>query len=417
MNSTENPKNTIQTEISLEDYQYELPEARIAQHPLAKRDEAKLLHYQQGKIAHHQFFELPQLLEKDTLLVFNNTKVIPARLYFRKATGALIEIFLIEAISPHQLSLMTQAHSPVVWMCMIGNKKRWKNGEVLQHSMHIGEKLLTLEAHLVEEQTQTVALHWNDTEMNFLKVLEHFGNLPLPPYLKRKAKPEDQQQYQTVYSKQEGAVAAPTAGLHFTERILSELTRKEIQSLFITLHVGGGTFQPIKTEKITEHTMHLEQIIFSYENIVALRQQQNKTLVAVGTTSVRALESLYWFGVKLYQAHNKDEKIPFFVEKLLPYQRSPEVQISWAESLATIEAYMQKHQLQELVGETEIFIFPGYVFRACKGLITNYHLPSTTLILLIAAFIGEDWRKVYQAALANEYRFLSYGDSSLLMPL
>lgn len=416
MNSTENPKNTIQTEIRLEDYQYELPEARIAQHPLAKRDEAKLLHYQKGKIAHHQFFELPQLLEKDTLLVFNNTKVIPARLYFRKATGALIEIFLIEALSPHQLSLMTQAHSPVVWKCMIGNKKRWKNGEVLQHSLQIGEKLLTLEAHLVEEQTQSVALHWNDTEMNFLKVLEYFGNLPLPPYLKRKVNPEDQQQYQTVYSKQEGAVAAPTAGLHFTERVLTELHQKEIQSLFITLHVGGGTFQPIKTEKITEHTMHLEQMIFSLENIIALRKQQNKPLVAVGTTSVRALESLYWFGVKLSQAQNKDEKIPFFVEKLLPYQIAPEAQISWAQSLELIEAYMHKHQLQELIGETEIFIFPGYAFKVCKAMITNYHLPSTTLILLIAAFIGEDWRKVYQAALDNEYRFLSYGDSSLLMP-
>ncbi len=416
MHKTENFNNAAQTEIRLEDYQYDLPEARIAQHPLTKRDEAKLLHYQKGKITHHQFFELPNLLRNDALLVFNNTKVIPARLYFRKATGALIEIFLIEAVNPNQLSLMTQAGSPVVWKCMIGNKKRWKNGEILQNSLQIEEKLITLEAHLIDEETQTVALYWNEAAMNFLKVLEHFGNLPLPPYLKRAVNFEDQQQYQTVYSKQEGAVAAPTAGLHFTEEVLNELYQKEIPSLFITLHVGGGTFQPIKTEKITAHTMHLEQMIFSLENIKALRHQQNKTLVAVGTTSVRALESLYWFGVKLNQAQDKQEKVPFFIEKLFPYQVPLRAQISLEESLAAVEAYMEKHQLDELVGETEIFIFPSYAFKVCKGLITNYHLPSTTLILLIAAFIGEDWRKVYREALANEYRFLSYGDSSLLMP-
>jgi S-adenosylmethionine:tRNA ribosyltransferase-isomerase len=404
-------------QINLEDFQYKLPEERIAQHPLANRDEAKLLIYDKGEITHSQFFKLPLFLSPQTLLVFNDTKVIPARLYFRKETRALIEIFLVEPAQPALMSLMTQATSPVRWHCMIGNKKRWKNGEILKQELLIGEVLFVLEAVLIDAENQIVELRWSEDELPFLEILQKFGNLPLPPYLKRKVSTEDQNQYQTVYSANEGAVAAPTAGLHFTERVLDDLDKKGIEKLFLTLHVGGGTFQPIKTDSIVEHKMHLEQIIFTKENIQQLRKN-TEHVIAVGTTSMRALESLYWFGIKVKQAKEEGNKapIPFFIEKLYPYQLEKKDIISLDESLEMIEEYMYKHNLLELPGETEIFIFTGYIFKVCKSLITNYHLPNTTLILLVAAFIGEDWRKVYEQALAHEYRFLSYGDSSLLIP-
>jgi S-adenosylmethionine:tRNA ribosyltransferase-isomerase len=407
----------MHAQINLEDFQYVLPEERIAQYPLANRDEAKLLIYDKGEITHSQFFKLPLFLSPQTLLVFNNTRVIPARLYFRKETGALIEIFLVEPAQPALMSLMTQATSPVRWYCMVGNKKRWKNGEVLKQELLVGEVLLVLEAVLIDVEKQIVELRWSEDELPFLEILQKFGNLPLPPYLKREVSTEDQNQYQTVYSANEGAVAAPTAGLHFTERVLDDLDKKGIEKLFLTLHVGGGTFQPIKSDSIVEHKMHLEQIIFTKENIQQLRRN-TAHVIAVGTTSMRALESLYWFGIKVKQAQEQGNMapIPFFIEKLFPYQLEKKDIISIDESLEMIEEYMDRHLLLELPGETEIFIFPGYGFKVCKSLITNYHLPNTTLILLVAAFIGEDWRKVYQQALDHEYRFLSYGDSSLLIP-
>ncbi len=407
----------MHSEINLGEFQYELPEERIAQHPLAKRDEAKLLIYDKGEITHSQFFKLPYFLNNQTLLVFNDTKVIPARLYFRKETGALIEIFLVEPEQPALMSLMTQATSAVRWHCMVGNKKRWKNGEILKQELIFGELMLVLEAELIDADKQIVALRWNEDGLPFLEILQKFGNLPLPPYLKREVSDEDQAQYQTVYSASEGAVAAPTAGLHFTDRVLNDLDKKGIEKLFLTLHVGGGTFQPIKSDTVEAHNMHLEQIIFTRDNIQRL-QENTENIVAVGTTSMRALESLYWFGIKLKKAQETGNlaPIPFFIEKLFPYQITKKDCISLKESLALINAYMQQHYLLELPGETEIFIFPGYDFKVCKSLITNYHMPNTTLILLVAAFIGEDWRKVYEQALANEYRFLSYGDSSLLIP-
>jgi S-adenosylmethionine:tRNA ribosyltransferase-isomerase len=408
---------TLQT-IDLSDFTYELPEEKIAKFPLEKRDEAKLLVYVKGEIAHSKFYKLHFFLPQTTVLVFNNTKVIPARLFFTRETGALIEIFLLQTEEPKLVSEAMQQTQKVLWKCLIGNKRRWKNEETLKQVLTIDNQAVTLLAKLINREEQTVELSWDAPNLRFLDIIHYFGQIPLPPYLKREITDKDKQQYQTVYSENEGAVAAPTAGLHFTEEVLNNLDKKGIQELFITLHVNGGTFQPIKAKKITEHPMQIEQIIFKKENIEMLYQNPQH-IVAVGTTSLRALESLYWYGVKIIENLNprhKNQKIPFFIEKLYPYQFTSDKLPSIEQSLSAILKYMKYHNLLELIGETEIFIFPGYQFQTCKGLITNYHLPNSTLVLLVAAFVGEDWRKIYKEALENDYRFLSYGDSSLLIP-
>lgn len=405
--------------IRLEAYHYTLPEDRIAKFPLAQRDQAKLLHYHQGQINHRQFFELPGLLPEGSLLVFNDTKVIPARLHFQRATGALVEVFLIEPQVPHLVQMAMQAHSVCTWYCLVGNKKRWKEGEILSQTWSIEGKQVVLSVAWEDRTQDWVKFTWDAENLAFVDILKHFGEIPLPPYLKRETTEQDKEQYQTVYSKNEGAVAAPTAGLHFTDQVIGNLAQKGVERLFLTLHVSGGTFQPIKVDNVVAHPMHSEQMIFKKAHIEHLIRKLDQ-IIAVGTTSMRALESLYWFGVALWQ-HQKTTGslppvMPFMVKKLAPYQTELAQQPPVEQVLETISAYMTLHGLEELMGETEIFIFPGYQFKLCRGLITNYHLPSTTLILLVAAFIGEDWRKVYEAALANQYRFLSYGDSSLLMP-
>jgi S-adenosylmethionine:tRNA ribosyltransferase-isomerase len=404
--------------INLADFSYELPEERIAKFPLDKRDDAKLQVYVRGEIAHSRFYKVHFFLPANTLLVFNNTKVIPARLHFSRSTGALIEVFLLQPEEPKLVSVAMFQTQKTTWQCLIGNKKRWKDDEVLSQSLVIDNQEVILEARLIDRDKQWVELSWNQPNLRFVDIISKFGEIPLPPYIKRKTTAQDQTQYQTVYSEKAGAVAAPTAGLHFTDEVLANLDKKGIQKDFLTLHVSGGTFQPIKTKKITEHPMHSEQLIFTRKNLENLLANPQH-IVAVGTTSMRALESLYWYGVKLMknpQPKSKENLFPFMIEKLYPYQFENHELPPLEKSLEIILKYMKNQDWEELIGETEIFIFPGYTFRVCKGLITNYHLPNTTLILLVAAFIGDDWRKIYQEALENDYRFLSYGDSSLLIP-
>ncbi|NJK84209.1 MAG: S-adenosylmethionine:tRNA ribosyltransferase-isomerase [Saprospiraceae bacterium] len=400
--------------INLHHYHYHLPEGRIAQYPLAARDSSKLLLYSDGHIQHHTFKDLPGLLPAQSLLCFNDTKVIPARLLFRKPAGALIEVFLLYPVAPFaEVQQAMQAERSVQWRCLIGNKKRWKSS--LTHALTIKGTEVLLQVHLADSEAQEVRFEWEGA-YGFAEILAAIGELPLPPYIVRKAENQDEQRYQTVYSAKQGAVAAPTAGLHFTEEVLQNLHEKGIERCFLTLHVGAGTFQPVKEkENVQQHAMHQEQMLFSKESIAQLLEYAEKPIIAVGTTSMRSLESLYWFGV-LLKKEGIEKKRAFFIEKLQAYTASPSEQIPLREALELILAYLQVHQLKQLQGSTEILIMPGYTFKACKGLVTNFHMPETTLILLIAAFVGEDWRNIYEEALVQGYRFLSYGDSSLLLP-
>lgn len=410
-------------EIPLADYYYELPDERIARFPVEPRDTSKLLIFKNGTIQHEHFSVLPDHLPQNTFLVFNDTKVIPARVFFRKPTGAVIEVFLLHPEKPTRIinDIMQQTHS-CVWSCMVGNKKRWKAGEVLTTDLRVSNYELQITAEWIDIENNWVKFTWESISAtsesfhspSFADVIRALGEIPLPPYLGRHADAHDADTYQTVYSKAEGAVAAPTAGLHFTEKVFQQLTAKGIQQDFVTLHVGAGTFQPVKVQYAAEHTMHSEQVVFKRTFIEHLLAGLPH-VVAVGTTSMRSLESLYWIGHKLLTSslEKRTDGEHFFIEKLMPYQTYPTV-FTAKESLEAILAYMTTSQLDELIGETEIMIFPGYEFRICRGLITNYHQPGSTLMLLVAAFVGSQWRTVYQSALDNNYRFLSYGDSSLL---
>jgi S-adenosylmethionine:tRNA ribosyltransferase-isomerase len=395
--------------IDLKAYFYDLPDERIARYPLQNRDESKLLVYKNGKISHAHFADLPAALPPGTRLVFNDTRVIPARAYFKKETGATIEILLLHPESPSSVisEAMMKKHS-CVWECMIGNKKRWKSNDTLVTVLEINGRQVTLKVDYADYEKNHVRLSW-DHDLVFLEIVQALGEIPLPPYLNRDTEEADKRTYQTVYANHDGAVAAPTAGLHFTERIFEQLEEKGIQKSFLTLHVGAGTFQPIKVTSVTEHRMHSEQIVFTRKVIGELLENGNM-IVPVGTTSMRSLESLYWFGVKLIRS----ETTEFQIEKLYPYPFDEYELPSAEESLQAIADYMDSAGLDFLVGETEIFIFPGYQFRLCKGLITNYHQPGSTLILLVAALVGERWKDIYSEAMGNGYRFLSYGDSSLL---
>ena len=395
--------------IDLKDYEYTLPEERIAKFPLKKRDDSKLLQYKNGEISHWNFYDIPALLPKDSLLVYNDTKVIPARLIFQRETGARIEIFLLQPILPTTVipEIMLAKH-PVVWETMIGNAKKWKDGEILTGRVLLNQKEILLQAKLLDRESRKVEFSWNDSQVAFVDVVEASGEVPLPPYLNRKPETEDKNRYQTVYSEKEGAVAAPTAGLHFTPEIFEKLKLKGIKKKQLTLHVSAGTFQPIKAKDVTEHPMHSEQIHVNRETIESVLAMEGK-IIAVGTTSVRTLESLFWYGVKLIEDKGEELKI----EKLFPYQSRATIP-SLKESFEAILKLMSQKNLDTIMGTTEIFIFPGYTYRVVNGLITNFHQPGSTLILLIATILGEDWRKVYNTALENNYRFLSYGDSSLL---
>lgn len=393
----------ILSHISLADYHYELPEDLIAKFPLTERDSSRLLVYKQGEILHRIFKDLNTELAGNETLFFNHTKVIQARLFFRKESGALIEIFLLEPLKPKDIQQAMSETQSCHWACAIGNLKRWKQDTTLELR---GEDFC-LKAELTDRTQQAVRLSW-DNGKSFAEILEKAGKMPLPPYLKREEEEQDHSQYQTVYAQVEGAVAAPTAGLHFTPALINTLKNKGVRTSELCLHVGGGTFQPVKVEDLTDHPMHAEQMIVSRENLKAILESDK--IVAVGTTSMRTLESLYWFGVKIL----KEGQTDFFIPKLYPYQFEPADLPQPQSALEAVHELMTKHNYAELRGYTEIMIVPGYDFKLCEGLITNFHLPSTTLMLLVGAFVGEDWRKIYDTALVERYRFLSFGDSSLL---
>lgn len=383
--------------LKLDDYSYELPNSRIAKHPPKERGTSKLLVYRQGNIQHHEFVDIVDQLSSEALLIFNDTKVIPARIILHKDTGARIEIFLLEPIAPSKAhEVVMNSRGSCTWKCMIGNAKRWKPGSSLVHD--------TIAFTAIRTGTDEVTFEWQG--MTFSELLTEIGKIPLPPYIQREVEQQDEDRYQTVYSKVDGAVAAPTAGLHFTDTIINDLQVKGVALQYLTLHVSAGTFQPIKTKDITQHPMHNEQVWIQKQTVEALRSSTQT--IAVGTTSMRTLESLYWYGVRL-----ESGKADFYIRKEDPYELKA---IDKNTALQNVLDYMDQHQMDHIGGQTEIFLYPGYSFQVCDGLVTNFHMPGSTLILLIAAFIGEDWRKVYQSALDNGYRFLSYGDSSLLIP-
>jgi S-adenosylmethionine:tRNA ribosyltransferase-isomerase len=396
--------------IELADYTYQLPQDKIAKYGLAQRDHSKLLYYRKNQIAHHNFHQLPDLLPPQSTLFFNNTKVIQARLKLKRNTGAIIEVFLLSPDAPQETILSTlESTEPVVYHCMIGNLKKWKDNEILTEEISINNRIITLKAQLLDRKAMVVKFSWNDAQTKFSDIIDHVGHTPLPPYLNRSDEPEDKERYQTVYSQNPGAVAAPTAGLHFTNEILEKLAAQGTTMSHLTLHVSAGTFQPIKVDKITDHPMHSERVIINRKNVEDVISA--KTVVAVGTTALRTLESSYWYGVQLLITDNPE----FNIAKLTPYDIDEVELPSRKVAFEAILAYMDEYNFSEISGETEIFIFPGYDFKVCDALITNFHQPGSTLILLIAAFVGENWRKIYQEALKNNYRFLSYGDSSLLI--
>ena len=395
-------------QINIADYNYELPYERIAKFPLQKRDSSKLLTYVSGAVSTNTFSSLPEILPAASCLVFNNTRVIQARLEFFKSTGSRIEIFCLEPHFPAAYEQSFSSTESCVWKCMVGNLKKWK-GEVLRKQVQVGAEDLVLEAQRLETSgnTSLIKFSWN-TGVSFSEILDALGELPIPPYLNRKTQESDKTQYQTVYSKIKGSVAAPTAGLHFTPEVISALHGKGMKTMELTLHVGAGTFQPVKAEEIGGHAMHAEKIEVSREFIENLIQNLGH-IVAVGTTSVRTLESLYYLGVQL---HSGDTKL--LVNQWEPYES--EKVLSSREALEAILNYMKETQSNILYATTQIMIVPGYKFNIVNILITNFHQPKSTLLLLLAAFVGQKWRELYKYALENDYRFLSYGDSSVLMP-
>ena len=401
-----NPKN-----LAIKDFVYELPDERIAKYPLPERDQSKLLYYSNHTIADHTFTDLPQLLPQGALLVFNNTKVVQARLLFQKETGGIVEIFCLEPVEPHrEVQLAMQQTGSCTWKCLVGNNKRWKGGP-LKLYFEGGE--VTAEREAQQEGHFLIRFTWEPAELTFAEVLERCGKLPLPPYLNRELTPEDRTRYQTIYAHHQGAVAAPTAGLHFTDRVMAALRDKGIGTTYLTLHVGAGTFKPVKADLMEAHEMHAEQLMVSRQVVEQLLQHLGRPLIPVGTTSMRSLESLYWLGsLLLQQPELKQEEL--HVTQWVPYETATPPAV--ADALQALLDYMERHQTDHLHASTQIIIAPGYTFRVCSGLVTNFHQPESTLLLLVAALIGEDWKQVYRHALDNGYRFLSYGDSSLLLP-
>ncbi len=400
------------TSIDIADYAYELPEEKIAKYPLEARDSSKLLVYDRGKISQRIFRELPGLLDGGNLLVFNNTRVIQARLRFEKPTGSKIEIFCLEPYSPRDFNLAFQASSGPVWKCLVGNARKWKDGE-LGMDLRIGRQRVRLRAEKTgrEKDAFLVRFHWEPGTIRFGEILETAGKTPIPPYLKREAVARDRDTYQTVYSRIDGSVAAPTAGFHFTEYVLVEIRDRGIPSLELTLHVGAGTFQPVISSQLDGHPMHPEYFRISRQSLESLIGHNGK-VTAIGTTSTRLLESIYWMGVRM-KFQDTGPQTSLFLDQWEAYKLPG---ADREESLESLLRYMDRNNLDHLEGMTRLMIVPGYRFRMVNSLLTNYHLPRSTLLLLVAAFIREDWRRVYEYALQNDFRFLSYGDSSLLTP-
>ena len=407
--------------IRISDYNYPLPDERIAKFPMAQRDHSKLLVYRHGVVTDDVFFHLPDYLPQGALMVFNNTKVIQARMHFRKSTGALIEIFLLEPFLPADYEQMFQATGSCEWICLIGNQKKWKEGELVRNLSWKGRDLQVKAVRLGEHGTgQRIAFSWHDLSddnnlppVSFAEVIDSIGELPIPPYLNRETQESDKTTYQTVYSKIKGSVAAPTAGLHFTDDVLQALDRHGIDREELTLHVGAGTFKPVKSEEIEGHEMHTEYVCVKRHTIEKLIAHQAHA-IAVGTTSVRTLESLYYMGLKLQQNPEATEE-ELHVEQWEPYQQE-QTPIPPVQALESILAWMDRRGLQSLHSSTQIIIAPGYEYKIVKILITNFHQPQSTLLLLVSAFVKGDWHTIYDYALKHDFRFLSYGDSSVLIP-
>lgn len=392
--------------LDINEYNYPLPAERIAQYPVSPRDSSKLLVFNHDDIAHKVFNQLPELLPSNALLVYNDTKVIPARLLLESETGAHIEVLVLEPHFISEIQLALQQKTSVSYTCIVGNKKKWKEGQTL----HFKHPNFELKLSWLNREENVVSFSWEPAHLVFAEILEQIGAIPLPPYMTRAAEEEDSENYQTIYAAENGAVAAPTAGLHFTENVFEAIRAKGIQELSVTLHVGAGTFLPVKTDNALAHTMHGEQIVVTADAIRKLIDHEGP-IVAVGTTSVRTLESLYWLGVQIATKGTLDK---VYVHQFEPYEA--ETSLSRKEALVLLLGWMERNNLKTLIGETQVMIIPGYQYRMIDALITNFHQPASTLMLLVSAFIGEHWKTVYQTALANNYRFLSYGDSSLLIP-
>ena len=399
--------------IKISEFNYPLPDERIAKFPLAERDSSKLLVYRHGEVSEDSFTSLPHYLEAGEMMVFNNTKVIQARLHFRKETGALIEVFCLEPIKPNDYVLSFQQTQECVWLCMIGNLKKWKEG-TLKRTIEVKGKEITLSATRGECRgtSHWVNFAWDDDSLTFADILEVVGELPIPPYLNRETQESDKKTYQTVYSKIKGSVAAPTAGLHFTEKVLKALDEKGIDREELTLHVGAGTFKPVKSEEIEGHEMHTEYISVNKRTIEKLITHGGKT-IAVGTTSVRTLESLYYIGLLLSQNSDANQE-ELHVKQWMPYENT--LTLTPVESLQHILDYLNRNGMDALHTSTQIIIAPGYEYKIVKKIVTNFHQPQSTLLLLVSAFVKGDWQKIYDYALSHDFRFLSYGDSSLLIP-
>jgi S-adenosylmethionine:tRNA ribosyltransferase-isomerase len=405
------PKN-----ISILDYTYELPEEKIALFPMPERQDAKILVYKEGTLQEDQYKNIAQYLPANSLLVFNDTRVIQARILFQKATGGVIEIFCLE---PHETineySLLMAQKERIRWKCLIGGASKWKEGDLVKNFTVQGEPA-ELRAQLIEKTTDAyvVELFWKPAHLSFAEIIEQAGDTPLPPYIKRKASLVDKERYQTIYAKQDGSVAAPTAGLHFTPSIFSTLAAKNIKTEYVTLHVGAGTFKPVKAALLQDHPMHAEWLDVSSQTIHQLKDNIDNAIIAVGTTALRTLESLYWMGVKA--ALQPEIKLAELVihqwdvygDDLYNCQLTPSV------AFEALLNWMKTNHSERMIAQPQILIAPGYQYRVVKAIVTNFHQPQSTLLLLVAAAIGEDWKKLYQFALENNYRFLSYGDGSLL---
>ncbi len=391
-------------------YTYDLPEERIARYPLPQRDKAKLLVYGEKRITDAVFRDLERFLDPAQVLVVNNTRVIRARLFFRKPTGARIEIFCLEPVTPASYEQVFAARGAVVWECLVGNSRKWKEGD-LTAAIPFGKGEVYLTASRLQRTGNTVQVRfsWDSEEISFGELLDAAGNIPIPPYLRRESEDSDLTDYQTVYAVRDGSVAAPTAGLHFTPAMLERFRRQQ-RLLEVTLHVGAGTFKPIDSDDLGDHTMHTEHYSVSRHLLEELIRHEGK-IVAVGTTSVRTLESLYWLAAALYRETPENPQT-LLTRQWDPYQR--EEKMSPAEAAALLLEYMEKNNLQQLHATTQLMIVPGYRFRFVNSMITNFHMPKSTLLLLIAAFTGDDWRRIYDHALQHDYRFLSYGDAMLL---
>lgn len=411
--------NSSPKQLEIKDFDYDLPDEKIAKHPLAERDASKLLIYKTGEIKTDNFIHLAGYLPENSLIIFNNTKVVEARLLFKKTTGTTIEIFCLEPADNYaDITTAMLQHKKVLWKCLVGNAKKWKDEILIKKILHDGKEM-ELSAKKINSRGENfiIEFSWNDEQLSFAEVLHIAGVIPLPPYMHRDADDDDKSRYQTVYAKQDGSVAAPTAGLHFTKNVFEKLSAKNIERDFVTLHVGAGTFKPVKTATIEAHEMHSEFFEVSAELIQKLIHQSNQNIIAVGTTSLRTLESLYWMGVKISQWPTVNGLQNIAIDDITIHQwdvyELNDENISFENALQALLEWMKANKLDQLIAKTQIIIAPPYKLKVANVLITNFHQPKSTLLLLVAAVIGNDWKKVYDYALNNNFRFLSYGDSCL----